>query len=57
MALIALAMGGDKIFPLLDMEPPEIVLESVRENKFGYVMAVWFLGNAPQQPALVHRSL
>ena len=45
MGLIALALGGDKIFPLLDMEPPEFY-ESVKENKFGYVMAVWFLGNA-----------
>lgn len=50
MGLLALTFAGDKIFPWLGMEPPEFYA-SVQQNKFGYAMAVWFIGNA------VHNSL
>ena len=45
MALIALAVAGDKICEMLDMKTPDFY-ERVKQNKFGYVMAVWFVGNA-----------
>lgn len=28
------------------MEPPELYQQSVAQNKFGYCMGIWLLGNA-----------
>mmetsp|Transcript_34928 Transcript_34928/g.87988 ORF Transcript_34928/g.87988 Transcript_34928/m.87988 type:complete len:137 (-) Transcript_34928:345-755(-) len=46
MGLLALTFAGDKIFPLIGMEPPELYQQSVAQNKFGYCMGIWLLGNA-----------
>jgi hypothetical protein len=38
--------AGDKIFPILGMDAPAVYEQSVAQNKFGYGMGIWFLGNA-----------
>ncbi|CAL5230029.1 g13474 [Coccomyxa viridis] len=44
---IAVVLGGDRIFPALGMEMPQ-VLAQMREKKMGVVMGIWLLGNALQ---------
>ena len=44
---IAAVLGGDRIFPALGMEMPQM-LAQMREKKMGVVMGIWLLGNALQ---------
>ncbi len=44
---IAVVLGGDRIFPALGMEMPQ-VLAQMHEKKMGVVMGIWLLGNALQ---------
>ena len=44
---IAVVLAGDKIFPALGMEVPQM-LAQLREKKMGAVMGIWLLGNAAQ---------
>mmetsp|Transcript_23999 Transcript_23999/g.42758 ORF Transcript_23999/g.42758 Transcript_23999/m.42758 type:complete len:111 (-) Transcript_23999:370-702(-) len=46
MGLLAVTFAGDKIFPILGMDAPAVYEQSVAQNKFGYGMGIWFLGNA-----------
>mmetsp|Transcript_39569 Transcript_39569/g.112225 ORF Transcript_39569/g.112225 Transcript_39569/m.112225 type:complete len:138 (+) Transcript_39569:337-750(+) len=50
MGLLALTIAGDKIFPWIGLEEPEFY-QTVKQNKFGYSMGVWFIGNT------IHGSL
>uniref|UniRef100_A0A061R5R5 Selenoprotein t n=1 Tax=Tetraselmis sp. GSL018 TaxID=582737 RepID=A0A061R5R5_9CHLO len=45
MGLLGLTLAGDKIFPWLGLETPQLY-NTVRDNKFAYCMAIWFVGNA-----------
>ena len=44
---IAVVLGGDKIFPALGMEMPQVLVQ-MREKKMGVVMGIYLLGNALQ---------
>ncbi|CAK0784128.1 hypothetical protein CVIRNUC_007331 [Coccomyxa viridis] len=44
---IAAVLAGDKIFPALGMEMPQL-LAQMQEKRMGVVMGIWLLGNAAQ---------
>ena len=44
---IAAVLAGDKIFPALGMEMPQL-LAQLQEKRMGVVMGIWLLGNAAQ---------
>ena len=44
---IAAVLGGDRIFPALGMEMPQLLVQ-MREKKMGVLMGIWLLGNAAQ---------
>ena len=44
---IAAVLAGDKIFPALGLEMPQL-LAQMQEKRMGVVMGIWLLGNAAQ---------
>ncbi|KAL3159719.1 hypothetical protein ABBQ38_010125 [Trebouxia sp. C0009 RCD-2024] len=43
-SIIGVMIFGDKLFPMLGMQPPDMY-EQVRDKKFAVGMAAWFFGN------------
>lgn len=43
-SIIGIMMFGDKLFPMLGMQPPDMY-EQVQDKKFAVGMAAWFFGN------------
>lgn len=45
MAALAVIFFGDKILPALGIHQPPDIYRKIVENKFGWAMGVWFVGN------------
>jgi selT/selW/selH-like putative selenoprotein len=44
-AVLALALAGDAVLNFLNMRVPQLYVDNVAPNRFGWCIGAWFLGN------------